>query len=88
MLVILISTTWFSALLVVVALCRIAAHGDRSPQAHTGRSPRLFGEDASAENQALPRTRTISLRLEDRRSKAATAEHVGDGAQEDLYVRP
>jgi hypothetical protein len=82
MLVILISAIWFSALLVVVALCRIAAHGDRKPLPRMRRSPRLF-------DSATPdMPRTISLKLEDRRSKTATAEHVRDGSQEDLYVRP
>lgn len=81
MLVILISAIWFAALLVVVALCRIAAHGDRKMLSRIGRSPRLL-------DGTTPETQVVSLKLEDCRLEAATAEHVGNGSQEDLYVRP
>jgi hypothetical protein len=88
MLVLLISTIWFAALLFVVALCRMAAHGDRGDPPRVKRSPRLL--------DAPPWKQTIGVRLEDRRvrrrsrvrSKAATAEHVRDGSQEDLHVGP
>jgi hypothetical protein len=82
MVIILISITWLATLLVVASVCRMAAHGERVvavPRA--GRSPRLL-------DMAQMRARAISLKLEDRRSKAATAEYVGNGAQKDLYVRP
>jgi hypothetical protein len=88
MLVLLISIIWFAALLFVVALCRIAAHGDRRDLPRVKRSPRLL--------DVPPRKQTIGLSLEDRRvrrrsrerSKAATAEHVRNGSQEDLHVGP
>ena len=86
--ILLISTTWLATLLVVVAACRMAAHGDRAPLPHAERSPRLFDIPALWEQG-------LSLKLEDRRatplaerSKASTAEHVWHSAQEDLYVSP
>jgi hypothetical protein len=84
MIVLLISTIWFAALLLVVALCRIAAHGDRKASTHIERSPRLL--DVPSWEQVLS-VNPEALRVR-RRSEAATAEHVGDGSQEDLYVRP
>jgi len=80
MIVILISTAWLATLSLVVAVCWMAAHGERVVLGKPGRSPNLLGPSSGA--------RTIGLKLEDRRSKAAAAEHIGNRAQEDLYVRP
>jgi hypothetical protein len=82
MIVIAISTTWVATLLLVAAVCKMAAYGEHTASPATGRSPRLLDMTAAG-------TRTFNLKLEDRRrSKTAAAEHVGNGAQEDLYVRP
>ncbi|MFZ1153386.1 MAG: hypothetical protein WAN93_00630 [Solirubrobacteraceae bacterium] len=86
MIVLLISTTWFAALLLVVSLCRISAHGDRKALAHTERSPRLL--DAPPSWEQVLSVNPEALRVRRSRSEAATAEHVGDGSQENLYVRP
>jgi hypothetical protein len=93
MIILLISTIWLATLALAVAACRMAARGDRVARRDAERSalrvllrsPRLLHLSAS---ETPSRTQVISLRLEDRRSKPAPAEHVGDGAQEDLYVRP
>lgn len=89
MIILLISTIWLAMLVLVMAACRTAARGDRvarrdaerSTLRRLVRSPRLLRLPAS-------RTRVLTLKLEDRRSKPAPAEHVGNGAQQDLYVRP
>jgi hypothetical protein len=98
MIILLISSTiWLTALVLVVVACRMSAHGDRSAprrktgvQFEDGRSPRLLDMAAGPWEQVL------DLRIDDRRSRAtrrvrsktAAAEHVGNGAQKDLYVRP
>lgn len=90
MIYLLISTAWLTVLVLAIAACRMAAHGDRvarrdaerSALGRLVRSPRLLD---------LKRSQVITLRLEDRRaerSEPAATEHVGNGAQEDLYVRP
>jgi hypothetical protein len=100
MIILLISTIWLATLVLVVAICRMAAHGDRVVLRRTKRSPRLL-------DTPDPWEQALSLRLEDRRAKhslapsepstarssrgrsePSTAEYVGNGAQEDLYVRP
>jgi hypothetical protein len=96
MIILFISTIWLATLVVVVAACRMAAHGDRVPLRRAERSFHLDGA-RSPRLMDIPGQweREFSLRLEDRRAKpsrapseAATAEHVGNGSQEDLYVRP
>jgi hypothetical protein len=89
MLILLISTIWLAALVLVVAACQIAARGDRVVPARMERSPRLL-EDGASWGKAL-----LSLKLEDRRAKPAPAnskptasEHVRNRSQADLYVRP
>lgn len=53
------------------------------------------GSSPSSHSPGNPRRQPLSLRVEDRRAKSSptrsqpsTAEHVGNGAQQDLYVRP
>jgi hypothetical protein len=91
MIYLLISTAWLAVVVLAIAVCRMAAHGDRvarrdaeqSALRSIVRSPRLLD---------LRHRQVLTLRLEDRRaqraSEPATAEHVGNRAQEDLYVRP
>jgi hypothetical protein len=99
MIILLISTIWIATLVLVVAACRMAAHSDGartreggvSPAIHAARSPRLL-------DMARGHTNTVVIRLEDRRartrradaarSEAATAQHVGHRAQENLHVSP
>ncbi len=99
MIVLLISTVWLATLALAVSVCRMAAHGDNalareggvSPAIHAARSPRLL-------DMTRAHTNTVVLRLEDRRahtaradaarSEAATAQHVGHRAQQDLHVGP
>jgi hypothetical protein len=96
MIILLTSIIWFTALVLVVAVCRMAAHSDRTalrhrridPRFDTQRSPRLLAV-------STPWEQASSLTLEDRRSRdyeessePSATEHIGNGAQEDLYVRP
>jgi hypothetical protein len=96
MIILLISIIWLATLVLVVAMCRMAAHSDRTALRHAAndlrhempRSPRLLSIPA-------PWEQASSLTLRDRRgersgagSEAAAAEHVGNRAQEDLYVSP
>ncbi len=89
MLILLISTIWLAVLTLVVAICQMAARGDRVVLSRFERSPRLL-EDVSASWE-----RAVSLRLEDRRARPSPAssqptapEHVRNRSQENLYVRP
>ena len=75
----LISIIWFGCLAALV--WRLATRPERAPQSG-GRSPRLL-KDARADFEAA-----IGEILASKASKAATAEHVRDGSQKDLYVRP
>jgi hypothetical protein len=95
MIIPLISTIWLATLMLVVAACRMAAHGDRT----AARDAQLHLDDArspSLLDLQVPWEGEVILRLSDSRtqppeggrSKAAAAEHVWDRAQEDLYVRP
>jgi hypothetical protein len=97
MIALLISTIWLVALVLVVAVCTMAARGDRTVlegakhrlRVDALRSPRLLDGPALW-------GQTLSFKLEDRRgtkpsrvsSKSSTAKYVRDGSQEDLYVRP
>jgi hypothetical protein len=90
MTILLISLAWTTALVGLVYL--LAARPKRVP---TGweRSPRLLANrDVSFEDRDVSFEEAISQMLratpEAVRSKTAAAEHVGDGAQQDLYVRP
>jgi hypothetical protein len=81
--IILISAVWFAALVAMVvrlATRQDAASGswERSPRLLAGKHP-SFDEAIRQVLQAMPRAKS---------SKPATAEHVGDRAQKDLYVRP
>lgn len=97
MIVPLISAVWLATLVLIVAVCRMAAHGERAalPRTSGVRSPRLLDSAYTLDTpDGWPRT--LTLRLEDRRAKPAddarsepaAAEHVGNGAQQYLYVRP
>ncbi len=99
MTILLISLAWTTALVGLVYL--LAARPKRVP---TGweRSPRLLADrdvsfadrvadrDVSFEEAIgqMLRATPEAVRSEAVRSKTAAAEHVGDGAQQDLYVRP
>lgn len=74
MTVLLISLVWFTALAVLV--CRLATRPKSAPVS-SERSPRLL------DGRRAPLERIVSQTLE-----PAPAEHVRDGSQEDLYVRP
>jgi hypothetical protein len=71
MIPLLISTIWLATLVLVVAMCRIAARGDRARGQHGGvsqfahRSPRLFGTPARL-------TRPLVFKVEDRRERAGS----------------
>ncbi len=110
MLIPLISAIWLATALLVVAVCRTAARGERVTPVRAGgaqRSPRLLDAATGSWEQTTGSwERALTLRLEDRRparpsqmrrparlrsrarSETATAEHVRNGAQQDLYVRP
>jgi hypothetical protein len=90
MIFIVIAIVWIATMSVVVAVCRMAAHGERRLPLAAGRSPNLLEglPESFVSERLVPERRTFALRLEDRRSKAAAAEHVWDRAQKDLYVRP
>ncbi len=82
MTIILISLVWFAALVGLVARLATRPHG---AAASWERSPRLLPERGSFEeaiSQVLRATPEASS------SKPAAAEHVGDRAQQDLYVGP
>jgi len=101
MLIPLISTIWLATLVFAMATCRMAAHGDR-PAAPRARFPLEAVEPSSKDARSpsllhlrAPWEGEFTIRLSDRRpaaaggrSETAAAEHVGNGAQEDLYVRP
>jgi hypothetical protein len=88
MLILLISTIWLAALVLAVAICQMAARGDRVVPASSQRSPRLLEEGPSWES-------TVSRKLQARRarpaaasSKATASEHVRGRSQKGLYVGP
>jgi hypothetical protein len=83
MIVPLISIVWLVALVALVA--RLATRSARRVPVTQGRSPRLLGDEHASFEQAIgevPATRSADS------SEPAAAEHVRDGAQEDLYVGP
>jgi hypothetical protein len=76
MTILLISLVWLTALAALVY--RLATRPERIP---TGweRSPRLLKDNREAFDEAIGAVLA---------SKTAPAEHVRDGAHENLYVRP
>lgn len=76
MTIFLISLVWLTTLVALVY--RLATRPQRIPTSWE-RSPRLLKDNREAFDEAIG---TVLA------SKTATAEHVWDGAQKDLYVRP
>ena len=74
--ILLISIAWFGALAVLVLLL---ARRPEHAKASLERSPRLLPDRHASFEQAMEALLA---------SKPATAEHVRDRAQQDLYVRP
>jgi hypothetical protein len=92
MTILLISSLWFAALLLIVAMCRMAAQGDRATPSRVGlsgagRSPSLLDTRAQWDDLKLS-VEDHRLKRSPIRSKPSPAEYVGDRAQEDLYIRP
>ncbi|HTD58202.1 MAG TPA: hypothetical protein VK672_04850 [Solirubrobacteraceae bacterium] len=83
MTVILISLVWFAALAALVARLATRAH---DAGADAERSPRLLPDPRTSFEEAIAEVLEATPRAKS--SKPATAEHVRDGAKQDLYVRP
>jgi hypothetical protein len=66
MLVLLISAIWLATLVLVVAVCRMAAYGDRGAPPRGARSPRLVELRA-------PWERDMTVTVEDQRSRGTRA---------------
>lgn len=84
----LISTVWLAAMVMVVSVCRMAANRESVAMPRGERSPRLLDASMTHWEQAF------TVRVHDRRanspvrSQPSTAEHVGNGAQQNLHVGP
>jgi hypothetical protein len=85
MILIILITIWF-AMLAVLALRIAIVRRERTGSESWERSPHLLdaGRDSlrQAVNEVMDATPVVSS------SESATAEHVRDGAQEDLYAGP
>lgn len=86
MTILLISIAWLAALATGVGLLYWRREND-TPEAPTARSPRLLGPTRESFEQAIGQMLEASP-VASATSKTPTAEHVGNGSQEDLYVRP
>jgi hypothetical protein len=83
MTIILISLAWLVALVALVARVATRPHGEA---ASWERSPRLLGDRITSFEEAI--NQVLQATPQAKSSKPATAEHVGDRAKQDLYVRP
>jgi cytochrome P450 len=84
MIVPLISIVWSAALVALVAW--LATHREHGTRIAAQRSPSLLRSGRPTFEQAIGEMLRATPAAAG--SKPATAEHVRDGAQEDLYVRP
>jgi hypothetical protein len=82
MTILLISLVWLALLAALVY--RLATRPERVMSARK-RSPRLLDEGRPSFEQVISESLQMTPAAG---SKPATAEHVGDRTQEDLYVRP
>jgi cytochrome P450 len=80
----LISIVWLVALAALVAW--LATHHEHAKQPVAERSPSLLRSGRPSFEQAI--SEVLRATPVAAGSKPATAEHVRNGAQEDLYVRP
>jgi hypothetical protein len=83
MTIILISLVWFAALVALVA--RLASRPELIP-ARWERSPCMLQDKHTSLEEAI--SQLLHTTPEAKNSKPATAEHVRDRTQQDLYVRP
>jgi hypothetical protein len=87
----LISLTWFAALAaLVITMHRFAYSRDRDHATETllERSPSLLDDGRQSFQQAISQVLEAVPTAAATNSKAAPAEHVRDGSQQNLYVRP
>jgi hypothetical protein len=89
----LISLTWFAALAALVITMRRFAYRhdhdyDYATETLQERSPSLLGDSQESFEQAISQVLAAMPTAAARSSKAAPAEYVRDGSQQDLYVRP
>jgi hypothetical protein len=82
----LISITWLTALGALVAVLATRQARTRTELGATGRSPALLESKRMSFEREMGEL--LLAKPSAFRSKPAAAEHVRDGAQEDLYVRP
>lgn len=80
-----IAIIWFAVLAALVTRLAIVRR-ERTGPGSWERSPHLLDTDGASFAQAIDEVMEATPAASS--SKPATAEHMGDGAQEDLYVRP
>jgi hypothetical protein len=85
MILIILMTVWFAALAALAARIAIVRR-ERTGPASWERSPHLL--EAMRDSSSQRKDEAIGMTPVVSRSEPATAEHVRDGAQEDLYVGP
>ncbi len=84
MTIILISLVWLAVLVALVY--RLATRPERMTPAERERSPSLLHDGRASFEQVVGEV--LRRTPAEPSSKPATAKHVGDRSQQDLYVRP